>query len=107
MASEIPDSILFESAVVIPLGCSTAALGLFQDAFLNLQFPTEPPQKPTGKMLLIWGGSSSVGSNAIQLAVAAGYEVITTATKELRVREKAWCKPGVSTITALPSAMSC
>ena len=37
------------------------------------------PRSPsTGKTLLIWGGSTSVGSNAIQLAVAAGYEVITT-----------------------------
>ena len=80
MASEIPDSISFESAVVIPLGCSTAASGLFQDTHLGLQFPTEPPQKPTGKTVLIWGGASSVGSNAIQLAVAAGYEVVTTAS---------------------------
>ena len=38
-----------------------------------------PAAKPTGKTVLIWGGSTSVGSNAIQLAVAAGYEVITTA----------------------------
>ena len=80
LASEIPDSISFESAAVIPLGCSTAACGLFQDDHLGLQFPTEPPQKPTGKTLLIWGGASSVGSNAIQLAVAAGYEVVTTAS---------------------------
>ncbi|MCJ1458808.1 hypothetical protein MMC28_009182 [Mycoblastus sanguinarius] len=80
MACEIPDSISFESAAVIPLGYSTAASGLFQDAFLNLQFPTVPPQKPTGKTVLIYGGASSVGSNAIQLAVAAGYEVITTAS---------------------------
>ena len=80
MASEIPDSISFETAVVIPLGCSTAASGLFQDTFLGFQFPTEPPQKPTGKTVLIWGGASSVGSNAIQLAVAAGYEVVTTAS---------------------------
>ena len=37
------------------------------------------PRSPsTGKTLLVWGGSTSVGSNAIQLAVAAGYEVITT-----------------------------
>jgi len=36
--------------------------------------------EPTGKVLLVWGGSTSVGSNAIQLAVAAGYEVITTAS---------------------------
>jgi NADPH:quinone reductase-like Zn-dependent oxidoreductase len=27
----------------------------------------------------LWSGSPSVGSNAIQLAVAAGYEVIATA----------------------------
>jgi NADPH:quinone reductase-like Zn-dependent oxidoreductase len=32
---------------------------------------------PTGQTVLVWGGSTSVGSNAIQLAVAAGYEVIT------------------------------
>ncbi|KFZ25190.1 hypothetical protein V502_00322 [Pseudogymnoascus sp. VKM F-4520 (FW-2644)] len=80
MASEIPDNISFESAAVIPLGFSTAACGLFQDTFLNLQLPTVLPQKQTGKTLLIWGGASSVGSNAIQLAVAAGYKVITTAS---------------------------
>jgi NADPH:quinone reductase-like Zn-dependent oxidoreductase len=38
------------------------------------------PPKPTGKALLIWGGATSVGSNGIQLAVAAGYEIITTAS---------------------------
>ena len=80
MACEIPDNMAFENAAVVPLGCSTAAAALFQDNFLKLQLPTEPAQKPTGKTLLIWGGASSVGSNAIQLAVAAGYEVITTAS---------------------------
>lgn len=34
--------------------------------------------KPTGKTLLVWGGATSVGCNANQLAVAANYEVITT-----------------------------
>ena len=57
---------------------STAACGLFQKDQLGLQLPTVPAAKPTGKTVLIWGGSTSVGSNAIQLAVAAGYEVITT-----------------------------
>ena len=80
MACEIPDNVTFEQAAVIPLGCSTACSGLFQEDFLNLQLPTEPKMKDTGKTLLIWGGASSVGSNAIQLAVAAGYEVITTAS---------------------------
>ncbi|KAJ9631097.1 hypothetical protein H2203_001628 [Taxawa tesnikishii (nom. ined.)] len=81
MASELPDSVPYENAAVIPLGLSTAACGLFQEApFLHLRFPTEPAQSPIGQTVLIWGGSSSVGSNAIQLAVAAGYEVICTAS---------------------------
>jgi hypothetical protein len=58
---------------------STAACGLFQKDFLALQHPSVPP-RPTGKTLLVWGGSTSVGSNAIQLAVAAGYEVVSTAS---------------------------
>lgn len=82
MASEIPDELSFEKASVIPLGLSTAAAGLFQDDFLNLQLPTEPPAPAgsAGQTVLIWGGASSVGCNAIQLAVAAGYSVITTAS---------------------------
>ncbi|MGA6974238.1 MAG: zinc-binding alcohol dehydrogenase family protein [Candidatus Binatus sp.] len=79
MASPIPDAMSYESAAVLPLGLSTAACGLFQKDFLALQYPSVPP-KPTGKTLLVWGGSTSVGCNAIQLAVAAGYEVITTAS---------------------------
>lgn len=80
LVSEIPDEITYETAAVIPLGLSTASAALFQPTFLNLQFPSEPAASSTGQTLLIWGGSSSVGSNAIQLAVAAGYAVITTAS---------------------------
>ncbi|KAG9234052.1 putative zinc-binding alcohol dehydrogenase domain-containing protein cipB [Amylocarpus encephaloides] len=80
MASHIPDNLSFESAAVIPLGLSTAACGLFQKDMLALRHPTVPPAARTGEILLIWGGSTSVGCNAIQLAVAAGYEVITTSS---------------------------
>ena len=79
MVSPIPDRLSYESASVIPLGLSTAACGLFQKDYLGLQYPSTTPQ-PTGKTLLVWAGSSSVGGSAIQLAVAAGYEVITTAS---------------------------
>ena len=79
MASPIPSTMPYESAAVLPLGVSTAACGLFQKDHLALQYPSAAPQ-PTGRTLLVWGGSTSVGSNAIQLAVAAGYEVITTAS---------------------------
>ena len=79
MTAPIPSSMSYESAAVIPLGLSTAACGLFQKDQLALQYPSLSA-KPTGKTLLVWGGSTSVGSNAIQLAVAAGYEVITTSS---------------------------
>jgi NADPH:quinone reductase-like Zn-dependent oxidoreductase len=82
MACKIPDTVPFENAVVLGLGLSTAAAALFNPHFLNLQLLTEPAQKPTGKTLLVWGGASSVGSNAVQLAVAASYEVITTASRK-------------------------
>ncbi|CEL03762.1 hypothetical protein ASPCAL04906 [Aspergillus calidoustus] len=80
MASHIPEHVSYERAVVLPLGLSTAACGLFQEDFLNLRFPTEPRAQVQGEALLVWGGASSVGSNAVQLAVAAGYEVYATAS---------------------------
>jgi NADPH:quinone reductase-like Zn-dependent oxidoreductase len=79
MASAIPETLDYETAAVLPLGLSTAARALFQRDHLALRYPTDRA-KPTGKTLLVWGGSTSVGSNAIQLAVAAGYEVVTTAS---------------------------
>lgn len=78
VAALIPDDMTFENAAVIPLGVSTAASGLFQKDYLNLQHPSIPAREPTGQALLIWGGATSVGCNAIQLVAAAGYEVITT-----------------------------
>jgi NADPH:quinone reductase-like Zn-dependent oxidoreductase len=77
MASPIPDSMSYEEASVLPLGISTAACGLYQEDNLALQQPSALA-KPIGKTVLVWGGSTSVGSCAIQLAVASGYEVITT-----------------------------
>lgn len=79
MTAPIPSALSYEKAAVLPLALSTAACGLFQKDQLALQYPSITPE-PAGKTLLIWGGSTSVGSNAIQLAVAAGYEVITTAS---------------------------
>jgi NADPH:quinone reductase-like Zn-dependent oxidoreductase len=78
LSSKIPDGIPFEAAAVLPLSVSTAASGLFNPDFLALLLPTEPPRNPTGKTLLVWGGASSVGGSAVQLAVAAGYEVFAT-----------------------------
>ncbi|KAH8556760.1 zinc-binding oxidoreductase CipB [Umbelopsis sp. PMI_123] len=80
VAAKIPSTLDYAHASVLPLGLGTAASGLFLKEYLDLQLPTEPAQPSTGKTVIIWGGSTSVGSNAIQLAVAAGYEVFSTAS---------------------------
>ena len=49
--------------------------------YLELQYPSVTP-KPTGKTLIVWEGATSVGSNAIQLGIAAGYEAIITASPQ-------------------------
>jgi NADPH:quinone reductase-like Zn-dependent oxidoreductase len=79
MVSPIPETLSFEAAAVIPLALSTAASGLFETDCLALAYPTAHAA-PAESSLLIWGGSTSVGCNAIQLAVAAGYDVIATAS---------------------------
>ncbi|PWY72699.1 zinc-binding oxidoreductase CipB [Aspergillus eucalypticola CBS 122712] len=76
----IPDTITFEEASVLPQAISTAAAGLFLKESLDLSIPPPTGVKPTGKSILIWGGASSVGATTIQLAVAAGLTVITTAS---------------------------
>ncbi|KAK8053442.1 oxidoreductase [Apiospora saccharicola] len=79
MASIIPPALPSTDAAVLPLGIATAAAALYQKDYLGLVLPSLSPE-PRGETLLIWAGSSSVGSNAIQLAVASGYEVITTSS---------------------------
>ena len=79
MVSPIPDDLSFEQAAVLPLTLATAATGLFQQDHLALPLPIlDAPDR--GETVLVWGGSSCVGSNAIQLARCAGYRVITTAS---------------------------
>lgn len=79
LVAKIPDHVSFTEAGVLPLAISTAAAALFQQDHLALPPPQLNP-KPAGKVVLVWGGSSSVGSAAIQLAKAAGFEVATTAS---------------------------
>lgn len=87
LTARIPASASFTEATVLPLAISTAAAGLYQPGFLELPYPTASP-KDTGKVILVWGGSSSVGSAAIQLATASGVSVITTAS----AHNHAFCK---------------
>ncbi|GHF00458.1 hypothetical protein GCM10014715_65770 [Streptomyces spiralis] len=79
MVSPLPDSLTFAEAAVLPLALSTAATGMFQQDHLGLAMPgAEPADR--GETVLVWGGSTSVGSNAIQLARNADYQVVATAS---------------------------
>jgi NADPH:quinone reductase-like Zn-dependent oxidoreductase len=79
MVSAIPGSLSFEQAAVLPLALSTAASGMFQKDQLGLALPAVDPVD-RAETVLVWGGSTSVGSNAIQLARNAGYRVVATAS---------------------------
>ncbi|KAI8942114.1 hypothetical protein NX059_000208 [Plenodomus lindquistii] len=80
VVSKIPSSLDYNSAAVLPLALSTAATCLYKKETLALPLPTADPTS-TGKSVLIWGGSSSVGSAAVQLAAASGIKVISVASK--------------------------
>ncbi|KIV89691.1 hypothetical protein PV10_07070 [Exophiala mesophila] len=93
--AKVPPQVAFTEAVVLPLSVSTAAAGLYLKSTLGLRYPSLDSRRPGPReeqgqgqkqkeketqTLLLWGGSSSVGSSVVQLAVASGYQVVTTAS---------------------------
>ena len=79
LTSPIPDALSFSQAAVLPLALSTAAVGLFQEDQLALDRPRAGAPDRTD-VVVVWGASTSVGSNAVQLARNAGYAVVATAS---------------------------
>lgn len=79
LLTKVPHEIEFKQACVVPLGFATAAVCLFEKDMLALNYPRLEEGPPNEKALFVWGGSSAVGSCAVQQANAAGYEVATTA----------------------------
>ena len=110
LTAPVPAGEAFEDVVALPLAVSTAAVALFQRDHLALAHPhsvadhrAEPGETlaelgetvaergeiaaergetvaERGETVVVWGGATSVGLNAVQLAVAAGYRVVTTAS---------------------------
>ncbi|WP_382306788.1 zinc-binding alcohol dehydrogenase family protein [Herbiconiux sp. UC225_62] len=79
LCSRIPDTVSFEQACVLPLALTTAAAGLFEHDQLALELPRHtPPER--AETVLVFGGATSVGMNAIQLARNAGYRVMATSS---------------------------
>lgn len=86
MAAPLPPHVSSERACVLPLALSTAAYGLFPGGLLALDMPV-PRAVGSGSdgtgvgkemsrhgrgVVIVTGGASSVGSNAVQLAVGNG-----------------------------------
>ncbi|PSL37644.1 alcohol dehydrogenase-like protein [Labedella gwakjiensis] len=80
LAAAVPERMSHEEAAVLPLAVSTAAAALFEVGQLALPVDGLGSGVERGEVVVIWGGATSVGGNAIQLARAAGYRVITTAS---------------------------
>ncbi|KAL6850829.1 putative secondary metabolism biosynthetic enzyme [Amphichorda felina] len=87
-AAILPDKISFTDGVVVPFALEAAvcALSLKEPGVampgvatpaLSLPYPSLENVSSLGKTLVVYGGSSSVGSMTTQLATAAGINVIT------------------------------
>ena len=81
--AKIAADVSYEDAAVLPLAINTAASCLFPAQLLGLSMPTSHGTKSgSGKTLIVWAASSSVGSAGVQLAAQAGYEVVGVASKQ-------------------------
>ncbi|KAI8680824.1 hypothetical protein LRP88_04401 [Fusarium phalaenopsidis] len=73
---KVPDGLSLKDAGVISMAAHTAADALFNVLGLSFAAAGVTGLDPTGKGILIWGGASSVGNMAIQMAKDAGFEFI-------------------------------
>lgn len=90
-AAILPDAISFTNGVVVPFAVETAVCVLslkvpgvampgVSTPALGLPYPSlQDPAPSLGKTLVVYGGSSSVGSMTTQLATAAGIHIISIA----------------------------
>jgi len=100
-AAILPDAISFIYGVVIPFALEAAICALslkervsvmpgISTPALGLPYPSlEGPASSLGKTLVVYGGSSSVGSMTMQLATAAGINVIlVTGTHNIELKKR-------------------
>lgn len=74
-SAKIPNSMSFEEGSLLPMAVATSGVAIFA----NLGVPTSGGQKGG---FLVWSGASSVGSGAVQIAAAMGYDVFTVASPQ-------------------------
>lgn len=78
---KVPEPMSSEAAATIPLALTTAWLAIFSPYSLGMD-----RTKGDGNQMLIWGGSSSVGQYAVQIAEHFKFRYTTTCTNADLVR---------------------
>lgn len=76
LSLRIPDAMGFEAAATLGTAITTVGQSLYQS--LQLPWPTAPAAEPFP--VLIYGGSSAMGTLAVQYAMLSGCKVVTTAS---------------------------
>ncbi|KAK8152440.1 hypothetical protein BC567DRAFT_238930 [Phyllosticta citribraziliensis] len=75
-AVALPDSISFNEGALLPMSVATAWTGWY-----TIGLPLDTAFTPADKQgMLVWGGASSIGSAAVQIAKSMGFSVYTTAS---------------------------
>ncbi|KAH8112689.1 GroES-like protein [Phellopilus nigrolimitatus] len=87
ITAKLPSNISFDQAASVPLGLATAAIGLYEARVAKGLEKLTPPWvaggkgRYSGKPIVIFGGSGSVGQYVIQLAKLSGFApIVTTAS---------------------------
>ncbi|KAJ3066034.1 hypothetical protein HDU99_003976 [Rhizoclosmatium hyalinum] len=88
LAAPLPHSLSFEQGATLGVAGITAARALFVALQLDAPWTADVVAKNAGKTVLIWGGSTSVGHLAVQLAALAGATVIVTASPQYHAKLK-------------------
>ncbi|MCJ1244826.1 hypothetical protein MMC30_002027 [Trapelia coarctata] len=74
---KLPENISFEEGSVLPMAVATAGIGIFTS--LSIPRLISSSKNQSGGFL-VWGGSSSVGTAAIQIAHALGFTVFAVSS---------------------------
>lgn len=75
-----PKNLSLIQAATLGVGIQTACLALFDG--LKLERPSGKASPKKDEWILVLGGASSVGRSAVQLAVAAGYNVLASCSSK-------------------------
>ncbi|KAL9599421.1 MAG: hypothetical protein Q9219_003858 [cf. Caloplaca sp. 3 TL-2023] len=68
VTAKIPNDMGFEEGAILPMSIATAGGAIFWDLAI-------PPEGQQAGGFLVWGGSSSIGSAAVQIARSLGFTV--------------------------------